>query len=158
MLFIGLKCSAQPIDFIGFQSWRFVVEGLSFGIAWAFQFHYAVKSLLAKNETTEFWRPRMAFVFEQQYSRDVERAMSVFFETLSEKDRRRYIAVESQKLGFGGIKYLASVVGCSRRTIEHGRVELKTLPNEETEDRIRRSGGGRKRATENEPMLVENFF
>jgi hypothetical protein len=100
----------------------------------------------------------MAFVFAQKYGRDVERAMRIFFETLSEKDRRRYVAVESQKLGFGGIEYIASVVGCSRRTIENGRAELKTLPNNETEDRIRRPGGGRKRATENEPTLVENFF
>ena len=41
----------------------------------------------------------MAFVFAQQYGQDVERSMRVFFETLSEKDRRRYVAVESQKTG-----------------------------------------------------------
>jgi hypothetical protein len=84
--------------------------------------------------------------------------MRVFYETLSEKDRRRYAAVESRKFGYGGIEYIASVLGCSRRTVENGIAELVTLPNDETVGRTRRPGGGRKKATESEPQLVENFF
>ena len=51
--------------------------------------------------------------------------MRVFYETLSEKDRRRYAAVESRKFGYGSIEYIASVLGCRRRTVENG-----TLPQE----------------------------
>ena len=57
----------------------------------------------------------------------------------------RYAAVEADKLGFGGITYIAEVLGCSRRTIEHGLEELDDLPNDPAGDRIRRPGAGRKK-------------
>ena len=42
----------------------------------------------------------------EAYSADVERKMKRFFDWLSEKDRRRYAAVEAAKLGHGaGYKY-----------------------------------------------------
>ena len=37
------------------------------------------------------------------YSGVVERHMTEFYKSLSEKDRRRYAAVEAEKLGHGGI-------------------------------------------------------
>jgi hypothetical protein len=43
------------------------------------------------------------------YSADVERKMQRFFGWLSEKDRRRYAAVEATKLGHGGVEYSAQV-------------------------------------------------
>ena len=39
------------------------------------------------------------------YSRDVETHMQALYRSLSEKDRRRYAAVEAEKLGRGGIEY-----------------------------------------------------
>lgn len=39
--------------------------------------------------------------------------MQSFFKTLSEKDQRRYAAVEAQRLGHGGITYVAGILGCS---------------------------------------------
>jgi len=33
--------------------------------------------------------------------------VKAFCETLSEKDRRRYVAVEARRLGHGGITYVA---------------------------------------------------
>ena len=53
---------------------------------------------------------------------------------------------------------MASVLGCSRRTIEHGIGELRSLPDDPAENGIRRLGAGRKRSTEAHPELVENFF
>ena len=38
-----------------------------------------------------------------EYSVDVERHMKWFYLSLSEKDRRRYAAIEAEKLGFGGV-------------------------------------------------------
>ena len=87
-----------------------------------------------------------------------ERQMVGFYKTLSEKDRRRYAAMEAVKLGHGGIRYMAGVLGCSRRTIENGIKELDLLPNDDVQDRIRRHGGGRKKASESQPDLVENFL
>lgn len=37
------------------------------------------------------------------YSPMVEKQMQSYYESLSEKDRRRYAAVEAKKLGYGGI-------------------------------------------------------
>ena len=54
------------------------------------------------------------------YSPDIEQEMKKFFETLSEKEKRRYAAVEVLKLGRGGYKYIAKVLGCSRRTVLSG--------------------------------------
>ena len=45
----------------------------------------------------------MAFTFRSQYDPDVAKTMRAFYQTLSERDRRRYVAVEAQRLGHGGI-------------------------------------------------------
>jgi hypothetical protein len=88
----------------------------------------------------------MAFAFRSPYASDVEERMKAFYETLSEKDRRRYVAVEAQRLGHGGIRYVAQVFGCSSRTIERGLVELDELPQDPAVGRVRRPGGGRKKS------------
>jgi len=71
--------------------------------------------------------------------------MGRFYESLSEKDARRYAAVEAANLGHGGITYMAQVLGCSRRTIERAIVEVEALPVDSAEGRVRRPGGGRKK-------------
>ena len=38
----------------------------------------------------------------QPYPLEIEQAMKKYYATLSEKDRRRYAAVEALKLGHGG--------------------------------------------------------
>ena len=87
----------------------------------------------------------MAFTFHAQYPSDVEHGLRAFYETLSEKDRRRYVAIEARRLGHGGIRYVAQVFGCSERTIERGQAELAALPHDPAAGRIRRPGGGRKK-------------
>lgn len=87
----------------------------------------------------------MAFVFESGYAPETESRVRGFYQTLSEKDQRRYVAVEALRLGFGGIEYLAGVLGCSRKTIERGLAELDELPHDPAAGRIRRPGAGRKK-------------
>lgn len=74
------------------------------------------------------------------YSRDVEVQMRRLFNSLSEKDRRRYAAVEAAKLGHGGITYLAKVFSCHPDTIRQGRADVEALPEDAAEDRIRKRG------------------
>ena len=62
------------------------------------------------------------------YPPAVERAMRQLFESLSERDRRRYAAVEAAKLGRGGIAYLSAVLGCDEKTVRRGRRELAEPP------------------------------
>ena len=87
----------------------------------------------------------MAFVFHKRYEACVEEQMRAFELTLSEKDRRRFAALEAARLGHGGIEYVAEVLGCSARTIERGIAELDQLPDDPAAGRVRRAGGGRKK-------------
>lgn len=74
-----------------------------------------------------------------------EQFIKKFYRTLSEKDKRRYAALEAQKLGHGGISHVAQMLGCSRTTIYEGLRELEAMPDDPLpEPRIRRMGGGRK--------------
>ena len=77
------------------------------------------------------------------YAPEIETQMLNFYNSLSEKDRRRYAAIEATKLGYGGAIYIRQVLQCSDRTITRGQQELKTgLSNQE--QRIRQPGAGRK--------------
>ena len=87
----------------------------------------------------------MAFKFQEWYEPRVEERMRAFGRTLSEKDRRRFAALEAARLGHGGIEYVAGVLGCSTRTIERGLDELDQLPEDPAAGRVRRPGGGRKK-------------
>jgi hypothetical protein len=95
----------------------------------------------------------MAFTFQSQYDPDAAKTMRAFYETLSEKDRRRYVAVEAQRLGYGGITYVAQIFECSERTIERGLAELAELPHDPAAGRVRRPGGGRKKESNPTPNL-----
>lgn len=61
------------------------------------------------------------------YHPSIEQKMKKFYETLSEKDKRRYAGVEAMKLGRGGVAYLSRVLGCSRKTVIKGLKELNGL-------------------------------
>ena len=74
-----------------------------------------------------------------------EKRMRDFAATLSEKDRRRFAALEATQRGHGGIAYIAAVIGCSVRTIERGIEELDHLETDPAAGRVRRSGAGRKK-------------
>lgn len=71
--------------------------------------------------------------------------MQSFFNTLSEKDQRRYAALEAQRLGHGGISYVAEILGCSTKTISRGIDELDALDDDPAAGRVRRPGAGRKK-------------
>ena len=80
----------------------------------------------------------------EPYAPEIEAAMKHFYNSLDEKDRRRYAGIEALKLGLGGRDYIARVLGCSRRTVTKGAKEVSGLSGKETEVRIREAGGGRK--------------
>ena len=93
----------------------------------------------------------MAFAFTGQYTSEIEDQMRAFYETLSEKDGRRFAVLEAKKLGYGGITYIAAVLGCSARTIERAWDELEGLPDDPLAGRIRAPGGGRKKRSSPTP-------
>ena len=75
------------------------------------------------------------------YDARVERQMVNFYGSLSEKDRRRYAAVEAAKLGHGGKAYLGRLFGCDPDTIAVGERDVKELPSDAAEGRVRKKGG-----------------
>lgn len=86
----------------------------------------------------------MALALECQFDESVESQMRDFYQTLGEKARRRYAAIEAKKLPYGGIRYVAKVLGCSENTIAKGIKELAQLAEgDPLEGRERAEGGGR---------------
>lgn len=77
--------------------------------------------------------------------------MQSFYNTLSEKDQRRYAAVEARRLGHGGIAYVAGIFGCSTKTISRGIQELDSLDDDPAAGRVRRPGAGRKKTSPRAP-------
>jgi len=81
-------------------------------------------------------------MLKAKYCKDVETTMRKFFESLNEKDRRRYAAIEALKLGDGGQQYISEVLGCSAFIVRKGYQELQGQV--ERSEQVRAPGGGKK--------------
>ena len=79
----------------------------------------------------------------------------VMKQKLNERDRRLYFATEALKIGHGGISQIQRLSGVSRVTIARGVLELQTDSMEK--DRIRKAGGGRKKATVKYPHIKQEL-
>jgi len=77
------------------------------------------------------------------YNKNTEAAMKLFYNSLCERDKRRYAALESIKLNHGGVNYISSLLGCDPKTIRAGRTDLNAV--ELNSERVRQLGGGRKK-------------
>jgi len=100
------------------------------------------------------------------YDASHEEFMRLYARSLPEDHRRRYAALEALKIGFGGIAYVARLLGMSRRTIYTGVRELQDMgegdpdhPRRPSGDakRIRRRGGGRPKVGERQAGLEETL-
>lgn len=75
---------------------------------------------------------------------------------LNERSRRLLAASEAMVLGRGGISAVSRATGLSRQVISNGIKELQDKERIE-EGRIRRKGGGRKKAVSKDPSLQEDL-
>ena len=87
-------------------------------------------------------------MLETTYPNRVTQKMKALFNSLSEKHRRLYAAIEADKLGHGGIKYISELLGIDPKTINRGLADLDddavlAAP------RHRKAGGGRKKDRSN---------
>lgn len=87
----------------------------------------------------------------------IEKNMQIFFKSLSEKDRRRYAAIEAQKIGRGGITYISAFLGCDEKTIRKGITEFDDADAMEREN-IRSLGGGPHSKINSIPNINEIFL
>ncbi|MQA91564.1 MAG: ISAzo13 family transposase [Gemmatimonas sp.] len=76
---------------------------------------------------------------------------------LNERSRRLWAATEARAMGYGGIARVERATGISRATIERGLEELARDQPPLEADRVRRPGGGRKRAVEKDPGLMTDL-
>ena len=83
-------------------------------------------------------------------------------DVLDERSRRLWAASEAMALGHGGVAAVSRATGPAERTIRAGREQLQQAKKRKKgkrtsalEDRIRRTGGGRKRLTEHDRKLKE---
>jgi hypothetical protein len=73
------------------------------------------------------------------YDPAVERKMKAFFDSLSEKDKRRYAAIEVSKLGHGGTEYISRIFDIDSNTIRQGILDLEDAKALE-QPRVRKKG------------------
>jgi hypothetical protein len=75
---------------------------------------------------------------------------------LNEQSRRRFVALEAQALGHGGVKLMAEISGLARSTIYRGLIDCRykvTAPV----GRIRKIGGGRKSKVNQDKTLLRDL-
>ncbi|TXL07015.1 hypothetical protein BMR07_05660 [Methylococcaceae bacterium CS1] len=77
------------------------------------------------------------------YKKNIVKPMKKFYDSLCEKNKRRYAAIESEKLSHGGVNYISALLECDPKTIRQGKKELTELELDITG--IRQPGGGRKK-------------
>src|SRR5262245_30669657 len=83
----------------------------------------------------------------------IERRFKLLENHLDERQRRLVAAAEAEAFGPRGISLVSRSTGVSRRAIRQGLQELQEAALTKSEHRIRRPGGGRKRATDKDPTL-----
>src|SRR5450432_2168860 len=86
----------------------------------------------------------------------VRQRFTVLESVLDEKSRRLLVAAESKAWGPGGISAVSKTTGVSRQVIRQGLRELEQSANHPA-GRIRRPGGGRKKAKQKDPTLVADL-
>jgi hypothetical protein len=77
----------------------------------------------------------------QILAHELKASIIIFFSILDERQRRLYAGLESLKLGHGGDKRIAELLGIHESTVSKGRQEL--LNRDIEVNRVRRIGGGR---------------
>lgn len=80
-----------------------------------------------------------------------------FFDSLSEKDRRRFAAIEAERLGWHGVREVSEFYAIHPNTIRQGKQELAE-GFQEPPGRIRKPGGGRKPAEQQYADIDEVFL
>jgi hypothetical protein len=75
---------------------------------------------------------------------------------LNEQSLRRFVALEAQALGRGGVSLMARISGLARSTIYHGLSDIRDNVSAPP-GRVRRQGGGRKKKSSQDPTLLADL-
>jgi len=69
--------------------------------------------------------------------------MNLLLSRLDEQQRRWYVAVEANRIGYGGLRLLSRITGVDEKTIQRGQKELEQNFGDRPTDQIRSEGSGR---------------
>ena len=83
---------------------------------------------------------------------ELKAAIILFFSLLDERERRVYAGLESLKLGYGGDRQMAEILGLDVSTVARGRREL--LEHDVNVERVRKAGAGRKSCRKKTPEVI----
>src|SRR6266852_4092561 len=97
----------------------------------------------------------MAFYFQKTYRPEIEQLLRQYSQSLSEKDRRRFAALEAITLGHGGTHSIAKVLAYDPHTVRDSLRELTQLPDDPAGRRVRKPGGGRKKTEVTHADLIQ---
>ena len=89
--------------------------------------------------------------------RRIESRYAALSSVMDERMRRQWAAAEAKAYGWGGVRAVSRATGLSPNTISKGLAELEARaadPTAPRPSRLRRPGGGRKRATDADPELA----
>lgn len=84
----------------------------------------------------------------------LDHRFAVLLPHLNERQRRLMLAQEARLLGHGGVRAVARLAGVSETTVRSGVFELEAGADPLRDGCVRRPGGGRKLAEEQDPCLV----
>ncbi|MES0335297.1 MAG: ISAzo13 family transposase, partial [Candidatus Magnetobacterium sp. LHC-1] len=88
----------------------------------------------------------------------IQRKCQDIFPLLDEHTRRLWAAIEAREIGHGGQSIVSNATGLSRKTIYSALNELNTpIELSQKIKRTRKSGGGRKKVTENDTVLLSDL-
>lgn len=79
------------------------------------------------------------------------------FAQLNEAQKRRFAALRSLEIGYGGILEVSRLTCLTYKTIKRGRDELNNIEKMEETERIRRPGAGRKRIEIKDLKIIEDL-
>jgi hypothetical protein len=88
--------------------------------------------------------------------REAKRRYRQMAVVLNEQSRRRFVALEAQALGRGGVSAMARISGLARSTIYRGLSDIAHKVSAPP-GRIRKPGGGRKSKVVQDPTLVSDL-
>src|SRR4029453_3685489 len=97
----------------------------------------------------------MAFSFQKTYRPDIEQLLRQYYQSLSEKDRRRLAALEAIKLGHRGIRYIAPGLPCDPQRVEERKRAPQPLPDDPAGSGGPKPGGRRKKPEVKHADLIQ---
>lgn len=96
-------------------------------------------------------------IYSSIYPKNIELLMKQHYDSLNEKDKRRYAAIESLKIEYNGERYISQILKIHVQTIKRGKQELLE-GTDISEGRIRVTGGGRHKIIDSVEEIHEIFM